>query len=81
MKSDGYLVPPSPSTAGGEQGTILIWEETWKRVDRFLPGMRREIFPDPTPQVQQQQPQQQQSQRGIPRTSAEDEGKKEGQEV
>ncbi|KAI4170760.1 MAG: hypothetical protein LQ343_004722 [Gyalolechia ehrenbergii] len=52
MKSDGYLVPP---TLGGEQGTP-IWDETWKRVDKFLPGMREEIFPDPPPQQQQQTP-------------------------
>lgn len=44
MKSDGYLVPPSPS-----EPTTEIWNETWKRVDRFLPGMRKEIFPDPPP--------------------------------
>ncbi|KAL9600383.1 MAG: hypothetical protein Q9219_003233 [cf. Caloplaca sp. 3 TL-2023] len=52
MKSDKYLTPPSP----GEQATP-IWDETWKRVDRFLPDMRREIFPDPPPQQEQQQQQ------------------------
>ncbi|KAL8719313.1 MAG: hypothetical protein Q9225_003677 [Loekoesia sp. 1 TL-2023] len=51
MKSDGYLIPPPP----GEQGPP-IWDETWKRVERFLPGMRREVFPDPPPQQQQQPP-------------------------
>lgn len=50
MKSDGYLVPPPP----GEKDA-LIWHETWKRVDRFLPGMRKEIFPDPPPPQQKQQ--------------------------
>ncbi|KAL9013623.1 MAG: hypothetical protein Q9173_001700 [Seirophora scorigena] len=53
MKSDGYLVPPAP----GEKDAI-IWHDTWKRVDRFLPAMRKEIFPDPPPQRQQQQQQQ-----------------------
>lgn len=50
MKSDGYLVPPAP----GEKEAPL-WHETWKRVDRFLPDMRKEIFPDPPPLQQKQQ--------------------------
>lgn len=54
MKSDGYLVPPAP----GEKDAI-IWHDTWRRVDRFLPAMRKEIFPDPPPQRQQQQQQRQ----------------------
>ncbi|KAL8761737.1 MAG: hypothetical protein Q9184_002179 [Pyrenodesmia sp. 2 TL-2023] len=50
MKSDGYLVPPPP-----EEKDAPIWHETWKRVDKFLPGMRKEIFPDPPPPQQKQQ--------------------------
>lgn len=55
MKSDGYLIPPSP-----REKDPAIWHETWKRVDRFLPGMRKEIFPDllPPQHKQQQLPQQ-----------------------
>ena len=26
-----------------------MWLETWKRVDRFLPGLFQEIFPDTEP--------------------------------
>ncbi|KAL8738342.1 MAG: hypothetical protein Q9181_000852 [Wetmoreana brouardii] len=58
MKSDGYLVPPEP----GEKDAN-IWHETWKRVDRFLPGMRREIFPNPP--LEQQEKQQQSSPEGA----------------
>ncbi|KAL8691497.1 MAG: hypothetical protein Q9218_003283 [Villophora microphyllina] len=43
---------PSLSSSDARQTNITeIWTETWRRVDRFLPGMRREIFPpDPPPQ-------------------------------
>ncbi|KAL8938087.1 MAG: hypothetical protein Q9216_004085 [Gyalolechia sp. 2 TL-2023] len=77
MKSDGYLVPPSP----GDEAGSPIWGETWKRVDRFLPGMRKEIFPDPPSQPQPppppQQQQQSQQKEQTPRTSAES-GSREG---
>ena len=49
MKSDGYLVPPSSSSAEAKD-TSNMWHETWKRVDRFLPGMRKEIFSESPPQ-------------------------------
>ena len=41
MLDGGYLIPPSENTKSTE-----IWDETWKRVDRFLPSLHREIFPD-----------------------------------
>lgn len=41
MTSGGFLVPPSEKPEGSE-----IWEETWKRVDRFLPDLFAEIFPE-----------------------------------
>lgn len=44
MANGGYLVPPSEDAKGS-----LIWEETWKRVDRFLPDLYGEIFPEATP--------------------------------
>ncbi|OAA56011.1 cytohesin-2 [Cordyceps fumosorosea ARSEF 2679] len=40
MESNGVLVPPTEDTTRKE-----IWEETWKRVDRFLPDLRAEIAP------------------------------------
>lgn len=45
--------PPQPSqTDSSKAADQEIWSETWKRVDSFLPGMRREIFPDPPPPPQ-----------------------------
>lgn len=41
MANGGFLVPPSERPEGSE-----IWEETWKRVDRFLPNLFAEIFPE-----------------------------------
>jgi golgi-specific brefeldin A-resistance guanine nucleotide exchange factor 1 len=34
MSSDGYLVPPEQNEARRP-----IWNETWRRLDRFLPGL------------------------------------------
>ncbi|TQV93035.1 Sec7 domain-containing protein [Cordyceps javanica] len=42
MESNGVLVPPTEDTTRKE-----IWDETWKRVDRFLPDLRAEIAPAP----------------------------------
>ncbi|MCJ1288215.1 GDP/GTP exchange factor for ARF [Xylographa opegraphella] len=42
MANGGYLAPPS-----GNPQYARLWEETWKRLARFLPGMFQEIFPDP----------------------------------
>lgn len=41
MANGGFLVPPSEKSRGSE-----MWEETWKRVDRFLPDLYAEIFPE-----------------------------------
>lgn len=40
MESNGVLVPPTEDATKKE-----IWDETWKRVDRFLPDLRAEIAP------------------------------------
>ncbi|KAL8987320.1 MAG: hypothetical protein Q9169_008713, partial [Polycauliona sp. 2 TL-2023] len=57
MKSDGYLVAPSSSASKSPTSPSAsstqdrdIWPETWKRVERFLPGMRKEIFSESPPQ-------------------------------
>lgn len=34
-------MPPTEKSKGSE-----MWEETWKRVDRFLPDLYAEIFPE-----------------------------------
>jgi brefeldin A-resistance guanine nucleotide exchange factor 1 len=41
MASGGYLIP---SSQNHEQ--TRLWDETWKRLERFLPGMFAEIFPE-----------------------------------
>ena len=42
MANGGLLVPPSQNPEH-----TLLWEETWKRLNRFLPEMFVEIFPEP----------------------------------
>lgn len=41
MSSGGYLVPPSENP-----GNERLWTETWKRLERFLPGLKGEVFPE-----------------------------------
>ena len=41
MSSNGYLVPPSQNPAREE-----LWNETWKRIDRFLPNLRADLALD-----------------------------------
>ena len=38
MSSNGYLVPPSQNPEREE-----LWNETWKRIDRFLPELRKDL--------------------------------------
>lgn len=38
MSSSGYLVPPSQDAS-----KEALWTETWKRIDRFLPELRKEL--------------------------------------
>lgn len=42
MADSGYLVPPSQDPSKEH-----IWWETKKRLDRFLPDLFKEIFPEP----------------------------------
>lgn len=42
MESAGVLAPPTTDADKTE-----LWDETWKRVDRFLPDLRAEIAPTP----------------------------------
>lgn len=41
MASSGYLVPPSREPSKEE-----LWVETWKRIDRFLPDLKKELALD-----------------------------------
>ncbi|KAI1425367.1 Sec7-domain-containing protein [Xylaria sp. FL1777] len=38
MSSSGYLVPPSKDPSQEK-----LWAETWKRIDRFLPDLRKDL--------------------------------------
>ncbi|KAK5624506.1 hypothetical protein RRF57_000222 [Xylaria bambusicola] len=38
MSSSGYLVPPSK-----DPSQEILWVETWKRIDRFLPELRKDL--------------------------------------
>lgn len=42
MSSSGYLVPPNEDPSQEK-----LWTETWKRIDRFLPDLRKELDLDP----------------------------------
>lgn len=42
MASGKYLVPPEEDKKNEE-----LWNQTWKRLDRFLPGFLEELFPPP----------------------------------
>lgn len=59
MSNGGYLVPPEDSA---NSTSSEIWEETWKRVDRFLPNLFVEIFPPPPPTAVASTPPEQQQQ-------------------
>jgi brefeldin A-resistance guanine nucleotide exchange factor 1 len=41
MSNGGFLVPPDKNPQNEK-----LWTETWKRLDRFLPKLMVEIFPD-----------------------------------
>lgn len=59
MSNGGYLVPPEDTAKGTSSE---IWEETWKRVDRFLPNLFVEIFPPQPPTAVASTPLEQQQQ-------------------
>ena len=67
MSSGGYLVPPKEGGEAGEEDDgdddAELWDETWMRLERFLPGLMPELFPEeakkarpPKPPPQQQPP-------------------------
>lgn len=51
MADGGYLVPPSQDPSKEE-----MWMETRKRLERFLPGLFTEIFPDADKEPEKIQP-------------------------
>jgi len=54
MSSSGYLIPPTPPTTDVSQEKL--WTETWKRIDRFLPDLRKELDLDPRVAVAEPEP-------------------------
>lgn len=49
MSSNGYLVPPSKDASKEK-----LWSESWKRIDRFLPDLRKELdLEEKTPEPQE----------------------------
>jgi brefeldin A-resistance guanine nucleotide exchange factor 1 len=41
MSSSGYLVPPEQNPEKRD-----LWDQTWRHLDRFLPQLRKELFPE-----------------------------------
>lgn len=48
MATSGYLVSPEKDPSRKK-----LWDETWERVDRFLPDLRGDILNDESPEVDQ----------------------------
>ncbi|QIW99350.1 hypothetical protein AMS68_004868 [Peltaster fructicola] len=46
MSSGGYLVPPSDQASSRTPRQKQLWDETWTQLDRFLPDLMPEVFPD-----------------------------------
>jgi brefeldin A-resistance guanine nucleotide exchange factor 1 len=44
MASGGFLVRPE-ECAHDESGKMELWTQTWKRLERFLPDLKQELFP------------------------------------
>ncbi|KAI2640805.1 hypothetical protein GGS26DRAFT_539852 [Hypomontagnella submonticulosa] len=68
MASSGYLVPPSKDPSQEN-----LWVETWKRIDRFLPELRKELAleepepePEPEPEAQPREEKQEEVQAEQP---------------
>jgi brefeldin A-resistance guanine nucleotide exchange factor 1 len=41
MQSGGYLAPPAEKPEQAE-----LWNETWKKLNRFLPNLYKELYPE-----------------------------------
>ena len=87
MSSQGILVPP-PSEENKEREPL--WNETWKRLDRFLPHLFAEIFPEevkkprsaaPTAPKRSTESQQAPGRTGTPSNAAQPGGEEKGKEA
>jgi golgi-specific brefeldin A-resistance guanine nucleotide exchange factor 1 len=56
MSSGGYLKPPAEDADERSEQEKQLWNETWTRLERFLPGLMPELFPEaankPKPRAQ-----------------------------
>jgi golgi-specific brefeldin A-resistance guanine nucleotide exchange factor 1 len=43
MSASGYLAPPEQKPQQAD-----LWNQTWRHLDRFLPNLREELFPETT---------------------------------
>ena len=55
MSSGGHLVPPSECPEELTEQQKQLWTETWTRLERFLPGLLAELFPQELNKPKQQQ--------------------------
>ncbi|KAK4238164.1 hypothetical protein C8A03DRAFT_33819 [Achaetomium macrosporum] len=69
MSTNGYLVPPSQNPAREE-----LWNETWKRIDRFLPNLRADLALDEPEPVKAEEPP---KSAGLPPAAEEEQAKTE----
>ncbi|TGZ84125.1 Sec7-domain-containing protein [Ascodesmis nigricans] len=54
MAAGGYLIRPEE---GPSQDKQELWEQTWRRLERFLPDMKAELFPPlPAPPIKEDVP-------------------------
>src|ERR1700712_4455025 len=63
MADSGYLAPPAEKPEQRE-----LWDQTWKRLDRFLPSLHGELFPEDT-NAKGQKPPPRKSQEVPPKSS------------
>lgn len=49
MASGGFLVRPGSADEKADGSSRQLWDQTWKRLERFLPDLKDELFP-PVPE-------------------------------
>ena len=86
MADGGYLTPPGSAERDGRseerlevedrEGDGVIWEETRRRLDRFLPGLFAQIFPEQLQQTRAPAPEPKTKQKEKENKSEGEDGKK-----
>ena len=54
MSSGGYLIPPLDDADEQPEQQRRLWNETWTRLERFLPGLMPDLFPEEAKKPKQQ---------------------------